>query len=171
MPSSSLGLLHSLLPSTSRSHRPRRPSPSHRGSRRASVFKPGPFPLILMRPPPLYLPEPPPFCGPHPFWPHSPYFNAHPFWPIGATQAVRRRWLPRPSPAGPTRSTRPAKTSAGCLTTARPPTTSVGHSTHQTSTASARPTSPSLPHRRPSSWLTRFIDITLTPHYPECSQD
>ena len=54
VPSSSLGSLQSLLPSTCRSHRPRRRSPSQRGSRRASVFKPGPFPLILMRCYPLH---------------------------------------------------------------------------------------------------------------------
>ena len=59
MHSSSLGPLHSLPPSTSRSRRPRRPSPPERGSRRSSVFKPGPFPLILMHGCPLYrVPSP-----------------------------------------------------------------------------------------------------------------
>ena len=43
VPSSSLASLHSLPPSTSRSHRPRRPSSSQRGSRRGSVLKAGPF--------------------------------------------------------------------------------------------------------------------------------
>ena len=48
-PSSSLGSLHSLPPSTSRSRRPRRPSPSQRGSRRGSVSKAAPFSSLGIR--------------------------------------------------------------------------------------------------------------------------
>ena len=129
------------------------PKPRH------SVEQRGPaFPLILMRQPALSgVPSPShTFCrGPYPFCTQSLFYAYH-FWPTGATQAVRRRWLPRPSPAGPTRSTRPTKTSAGCLTSAPSATTSVGHSTHRTTT-SARPTSPSLPPRRP---LPRFVSAS-----------
>ena len=164
VPSSSLGSLRSLPPSTSRSRRPRRPSPSQRRSSRASMFNHGPVPFDSDAAACSFgnpLPSNRFFdVGPiHVAALSHSLFYAYPLWPTGASHAVRRRWLPRPSPAGPTRSTHPTKTGAGCLMLAPPATTSVGHSTHRTTT-SARPTSPALPHRRP---LPRFVLASLAP--------
>ena len=67
------------------------------------------------------------------FWPWSPsglqdsvlFLRIYRFSHAGATQAARQRWPPRPSPAGPTRSTGP-----GSSRSALPATTSAGYLTH-----------------------------------------
>ena len=135
-PSSSLASLHSPLPSPS----PRGPRPvrSQRASRRTGMLnRARVFPFesrcgtCAVR---RFFPP----SRPAVVWAQLTYIVAYLLAKTGATQAVRRRWLPSPLPAAGSRarstgpgsltSARPRTTSTGCLTSARPATTSAGHS-------------------------------------------